>query len=106
VVQEAINNASRHSGARHVKVAARTGDRRLLVSVQDDGKGFEPSQETGLGILGMAERIARLGGILQFDSAPGRGSVVSFELPLPAELRVSQTTSPLRTAYKISSGRL
>lgn len=106
IVQEAVNNASRHSGARHVRISVRTGDRRLLVSVQDDGKGFDPSQDTGLGLLGMHERIARLGGALRLDSEPGKGSTVSFELPLPMELRAAQTTSPLRTAYKISSGRL
>jgi signal transduction histidine kinase len=105
VVQEAVNNASKHAGARNVKISLKIIAGRLLVSVQDDGIGFEPAQAAGLGILGMKERIARLGGTLTLDSQPGKGSVVSFELPLPAELH-AQTTSPLRTAYKISSGRL
>ncbi len=106
VVQEAVNNASRHSGAEHVRILLKEAGRKLLVSVQDDGRGFEPAQETGLGILGMQERIARLGGAITLDSAPGKGATVSFELPLPDELRPPQLISPLRTAYKISSGRL
>lgn len=112
VVQEAVNNASRHSGARQVRIYVRqnspdeTGQRRLLVSIQDDGKGFEPLQETGLGILGMGERIARLGGFLNLDSEPGKGTMISFELPLSREIGAVQATRPLRTAYKISSGKL
>ncbi len=91
VVQEAVNNAGRHSGARKVKICLNrtstpgTNERWLLVSIQDDGKGFDPSQQTGLGILGMGERIRRLGGVVNLDSEPGRGSIVSFELPVPGE---------------------
>jgi signal transduction histidine kinase len=117
VVQEAVNNASRHSGARQIRIYVhqtsvdRTDvhqreQRRLRVSIQDDGKGFEPLHETGLGILGIEERIARLGGLLNLDSEPDRGTIISFELPLSDEMNVAQTTRPLRTAYKTSSGRL
>ncbi len=107
VVQEAVNNAVRHSGARQIRIYVRqTEERRLRVSIQDDGKGFEPLHETGLGILGMEERIARLGGVLNLDSEPGRGAMISFELPLSEEIRAAQVTRPFRTAYRISSGRL
>jgi signal transduction histidine kinase len=68
------------------------------VSVQDDGRGFNPAEETGLGILGMKERVARLGGVLHLDSARGRGSKVWFDLPLPESIRLRQETRPLRTA--------
>jgi signal transduction histidine kinase len=111
-VQEAVNNASRHSGGSQVRIyvqqirASQEAPRRLRVSIQDDGKGFEPASESGVGILGMGERIARLGGVLNVDSEPGRGTIISFELPLPDAMEVAQVTRPLRTAYKISSGRL
>jgi signal transduction histidine kinase len=86
VVQEAVRNASRHSGARQVRIHLQEEQDRLRVSVQDDGKGFAPSQEAGLGILGMQERVIRLGGELQVDSEPGRGTIVSFTLPLPEKI--------------------
>jgi signal transduction histidine kinase len=100
VVQEAVRNASRHSGATHVRIHTRRQECRLRVSVQDDGRGFDTSAETGLGILGMGERIAHLGGDLHVDSERGRGTIVWFELPLPEVLPSGgdQEISPFRTA--------
>jgi signal transduction histidine kinase len=98
-VQEAIHNASRHSGASEARVRVEVADgARLRISVEDNGRGFNPAEETGLGILGMKERVARLGGSLRLDSSHGRGSTVSFDLPLPASARNPQVTRPLRTA--------
>ena len=56
---------------------------RVMFSVQDDGSGFDKSSVRGLGLLGMEERVGRLGGRLQIDSRPGRGTTISAELPLP-----------------------
>lgn len=105
VVQEAVRNASRHSGASHVRIYAHRDGPKLRVSVQDDGKGFDPIREKGIGILGIEERLMRLGGVLLVDSERGKGTIVSFELPLPQEFeqmqsadRPDQVTSPLRTA--------
>jgi len=105
VVQEAVQNALRHSGARLVRVYVQRENGTLRTSIQDDGKGFEPSEEKGLGILGMEERIVRLGGTLKISSELGRGTIVSFELPMPADLlgglakaETDQEISPLRTA--------
>ncbi len=98
-VQEAIHNASRHSGATEARVRVEIAPgARLHISVQDNGRGFNPAEETGLGILGMKERVARLGGSLRIDSSRGRGSTVSFDLPLPESIGAAQETSPLRTA--------
>jgi signal transduction histidine kinase len=83
VVQEAVRNSCRHAGARHARINIEDDDRELRVTVQDDGKGFEPSQEKGIGMLGMEERVARLGGTLQINSERGRGTTISFNLPLP-----------------------
>jgi signal transduction histidine kinase len=99
VVQEAVHNAARHSGARQIRVYLRmTADSRLRVSVQDDGRGFTRSEGAGLGILGLEERILRLGGTLNVDSQPGTGTMISFELPVPDRSWPSQLTMPLRTA--------
>ena len=106
VVQEAVRNACRHAVARHVRIYVRLDDRIIRVSVQDDGKGFDPSLEAGLGTLGMHERVQRLGGKLTVDSERGRGTMVSFVLPLPEDFDVpvappsppDQETNPLRTA--------
>lgn len=99
VVQEALHNAERHSGAHQIRVyVEHTAGGRLRVSIQDDGKGFDPAAGAGLGILGMGERILRLGGQINVDSRPGKGTIISFELPVPASLRPPQATRPLRTA--------
>lgn len=107
VVQEAVRNASRHAVARHVRVYVKREQQTLSVLIQDDGKGFDAEHETGLGILGMQERVMRLGGSLKVESERGRGTIVSFELPLPDDLDEPepeappgepQETRPLRTA--------
>jgi signal transduction histidine kinase len=87
IVQEAVRNAGRHSGAHQVRIYIGEEEGKLSVSVQDDGKGFDPSQEAGLGILGMQERVMSLGGKLDVNSKQGRGTIVTFSLPLPADHR-------------------
>ena len=82
VVQEAVHNASRHAAARQIRVTVRQETERLLVSVQDDGRGFEPLIERGLGLLGMEERVTRLGGSFRIDSEPGKGTLLAVDLPL------------------------
>jgi signal transduction histidine kinase len=82
VVQEAINNCARHSRARTVNVEVRREDVHVRFTVQDDGSGFDPRSVRGLGILGMEERVRRLGGRFEIDSSPGRGATIRAELPL------------------------
>jgi signal transduction histidine kinase len=82
VVQEALHNCSRHADARKVTVTVRREPRRLLLSVADDGKGFDVLREKGLGLLGMEERVARLNGAFHIQSRPGEGSILSVTLPL------------------------
>lgn len=83
LVQEALHNAARHSGARTVSVLVRSERDRLLVSVRDDGKGFVPKLTRGMGLLGMHERVAHLNGRFQIDSEPGHGVTLTIELPAP-----------------------
>jgi signal transduction histidine kinase len=66
VVQEALTNASRHSGARNVSLTVTAGDAWVHATVQDDGRGFEVTahKTRGLGLVGMEERVKELGGHL------------------------------------------
>jgi signal transduction histidine kinase len=82
VVQEALHNAVRHAGARHVRISVRQQEEELLLSIEDDGAGFNPRLERGLGLLGIQERVSHLGGTFEVDSAPGRGAVLRVTLPL------------------------
>ncbi len=81
VVQESVHNAEKHSHARSIHVALRGGDESLTVRVTDDGRGFDAAREPGLGILGMRERAARLGGSIEIESEAGRGTAVVLRLP-------------------------
>jgi len=82
LVQEAVNNSARHANAHNVEVDVRRNNGCVLFSVRDDGAGFDTRSVRGLGLLGMEERVRRLGGRLKIDSRPGRGTSISAELPV------------------------
>ncbi len=83
IVQEALTNAGKHSGAGHVTVSVLEAAGDLRVSVCDDGAGFDPHAGTdGFGLKGMRERVELLGGELSLESAPGNGTTVSVTLPV------------------------
>ncbi len=90
VVQEAISNIDRHARAESVLIQASTRDHHLVVEVEDDGAGFDerafvtPDRAgRGWGLLGMRERVEMLGGRLDIHSAPGKGTHLLVEVPLP-----------------------
>lgn len=86
VVQEALNNCAKHAKATTASVVvAQTAD-RLAVSIQDDGVGFDTASQKGLGLLGMKERAARLGGELELRSGERAGTMLTVRLPLPQRL--------------------
>jgi signal transduction histidine kinase len=82
LVQEALNNAARHSSAKNARVTVEQTANKILVCVFDDGRGFDPQRVRGLGILGMEERVRRLGGMFTIDSKPGGGTTLRAEFPL------------------------
>jgi signal transduction histidine kinase len=88
VVQEALTNVTRHSGARTVHLKATTGGGLVHLTLTDDGKGFDmtANRGKGLGFLGMEERVRELGGQLHALSTPGRGTSIEIVLPQPASL--------------------
>ncbi len=84
VVQEALTNVVRHSGASRASVVASLRDGKLRVVIEDDGKGFDPSAPTDrLGLTGIRERIQLLGGRLRIESARRAGTTVIVELEVP-----------------------
>jgi signal transduction histidine kinase len=82
VVQEALHNCARHAQARSVKVVVEQEVRKIVLSVEDDGRGFDAGHVRGLGLVGMAERVTHLGGSFAVRSHPGGGTRVAVELPL------------------------
>jgi signal transduction histidine kinase len=82
VVQEALHNCARHSQARSVKVVVEQEPEKIVLSVEDDGRGFDANRVRGLGLVGMAERVTHLGGVFAVRSQPGSGTKVAVELPL------------------------
>ena len=89
IVQEALNNCEKHAGATAVTVVVCQRDGELAVQVADNGRGFaldrygNPAGSGGLGILGIRERLARLGGSLNLESGAGRGTRLEIRLPVP-----------------------
>jgi signal transduction histidine kinase len=91
LVQEAVTNVIRHAGARHVRVEIDSSGAAIDVLVRDDGSGFDVAavrRRAGhggsLGLLGMEERVALLGGTMAIESAPDRGTTIRAHLPLTA----------------------
>jgi DNA-binding NarL/FixJ family response regulator/signal transduction histidine kinase len=82
VVREALVNARRHSGARHVRVRASGSRSELRVEVEDDGRGFDMTAKGKSGITGMRERAALHGSELEIRAAPGRGTLVGLTVPV------------------------
>ena len=91
VVQEALHNCARHSQATTVRIRVEQEPDRLMLIIQDDGLGFDIRQVKGLGLLGIQERAARLGGKCDVHSQPRGGTILSVELPFAHERRSAET---------------
>jgi signal transduction histidine kinase len=87
IVQEALQNANKHSGARLVKVALHGRPGGLTLTVADDGAGFdvEAAWGKGLGLLSMRERVEAIGGTMKIQSGPGAGTLLEVTVPLRAD---------------------
>jgi PAS domain S-box-containing protein len=83
LVQEALNNVSKHSLAQQAKLTVRETGGHIEIEIWDDGVGFEPNLvREGFGLVGMRERAALLGGTLRIESTRGSGTRVRAEIPL------------------------
>jgi len=88
VAQEALRNAWRHAQATRADIIVEFGDRKIRITIKDNGKGFDLPETTGdlvkqgrLGLAGMQERIQLVGGSLRIESEPGEGTMVVIEAP-------------------------
>jgi len=87
ITQEALTNAVRHAGAGHVEVRVEAQNGDLLLTVADDGQGFNADdipEFEGLGLVGMKERAGLAGGILDIQSGSGSGTRISCRIPIEA----------------------
>jgi signal transduction histidine kinase len=84
VVQEALRNVVKHSGARSAQVSLTGQKGALVLSVKDAGRGFDPtrSKKRGLGLISMEERVRQAGGALTVRATPGEGVRIDVRVPL------------------------
>ncbi len=87
--QEALANVRRHAAADHVTVTLSYFPDEVTLDVADDGRGFDPAAHApgpagGLGLIGIHERAAALGGSVAVESAPGEGTMIGVSLPAPS----------------------
>ncbi len=82
VVQEALTNCAKHANARNVLVAVNGGEHSVEVTIQDDGIGFNPAVRSGMGLLGIEERVQELEGALKINSQPGKGATLRVQIPV------------------------
>lgn len=84
VVQEALSNVVKHAGAEHVSVVLSQRERTIAATIDDDGRGFDLGDVRGdaLGLLGMRERLALVGGTLEVESRAGSGTTIAAQVPL------------------------
>jgi two-component system sensor histidine kinase UhpB len=88
IAQEAINNIAKHAQARNARLSLGMKDSRITLMVEDDGRGFDvdevlcSTEERRLGLFGIEERVALLGGTFHIESQPGHGTRLSVQVPL------------------------
>ena len=106
IVQEALTNVARHAEATRVSVILQTSDSGVRAIVEDDGKGFDPDQllrlpavGRRLGLLGMQERIALVGGTLAVESSPGYGTTVYARVPLAPRNGATEAPAPKEAGH-------
>lgn len=92
IVQEALSNVAKHASASQAEACLTRRERTLRMLIEDDGCGFDVeatkvSRQPGLGLFGMQERLALIGGTLRVESTVGRGTRVSAEVPLQRSRR-------------------
>ena len=98
VVQEALTNVARHAEAKSCRVSLQRHADSLLVAVEDDGSGIAPARVArtdgtgGVGLVGIRERVSRLGGSVRLETAVGRGTRLTIAIPIPSADGLTATT--------------
>ena len=87
IAQEALSNVARHANATHVSIDLRYHSKRLMLTISDNGRGFEASDDTlpakgHFGLQGMRERAAQIHAQLTIESSPGQGTTIKLDAPI------------------------
>ncbi len=97
IAQEAVANALRHAAPRRISIELEYTPEALRLSVEDDGRGFDPAlqpaREGHFGLRGMAERAGEIGAAFAINSRPGEGARIAVAVPAPVSSRPSATSS-------------
>jgi len=111
IAQEALTNVARHASASSCRVYLQRLSSTVVMTVEDDGKGFNPRPVTadaprqGLGLLGIQERVSGLRGSLRLESAPGTGTRLTVEVPALPRMSAPDVGSDGPTASGLLEGR-
>ena len=94
IIQEALNNAYKHAKASQASVSLEKRQKNVVLIIEDDGIGFDPKQEErvtksgrGLGLVGIRERAAIVGGSVEIESTPGKGTTIYVRVPFQPACR-------------------
>jgi signal transduction histidine kinase/ligand-binding sensor protein len=85
IAQEGLNNVVKHAQSQQVRINLRYGEKTVMLELADDGIGFDPDaakRNGGIGLRGMEERVRQMGGELQIESAPGKGTRLWVRIPV------------------------
>jgi signal transduction histidine kinase len=84
IVQEALANVTRHSLAENVEITLLFNQDHLILTISDDGQGFDlESEPHGFGLRSMKQRVEGMGGQMTIDTAPGQGTTLTGDIPIP-----------------------
>jgi signal transduction histidine kinase len=108
IIQEALTNVAKHARASACRVHLQRLEHSLLMTIEDDGVGFEPAAaaraaDRGLGLISIRERVAHLQGTLRVESAPGKGTRLVVEMPAP--VRAGAPSEPPDVASPTAVGQ-
>src|SRR5262249_603045 len=88
IFKEGVNNIVRHSGCRSAEIDLNVADNRLILTMKDDGRGFDATRtHDGNGLVNMRSRASRVTGSLRIESTSGHGTTVTVSVPLNATVR-------------------
>ena len=104
IVQEGLTNVAKHARATTCRVYLQRLPNTLLITVEDDGLGFDPARQGdngrhGLGLIGIRERVLQLGGSMRIDSGASKGTRLTVELPARARAVIREKDVPYESRW-------